>query len=152
MVAMAPSSEDHSTIASNMHFEIRSRLKPPCRALIEAGVRVPGRDDAYYQADLAVTCAPSQRGRHHAAEPILIVEVLSPSTALRDRGLKLDDYRQIPSVREILLVSSQERRVQHWRRDGARWVVEDLIGDGEVRLESVRPPIPLGAICEGSGV
>ena len=60
--------------------------------------------------------------------------------------------RQIPSVREILLVSSEERRVQHWRRDSERWVVEDRIGDAELRLEVVGAPIPLGAIYEGSGV
>ena len=49
-------------------------------------------------------------------------------------------------------MASEERRVQHWRRDGERWVVEDRIGDAELHLEVVDPPIPLGAIYEGSGV
>ena len=152
VVAMAPASEGHAAAVSNLHFELRSRLKPPCRALTEVGVQAPGRDDTHYRADLAVTCAPPQPGRHYVAEPVLIAEVLSPSTAAHDRIRKLDDYRQIPSVREILLVSSEERRVQHWRRDGERWVVEDRIGDAELRLEVVGPPVPLGAIYEGSGV
>ena len=152
VVAMAPPSEAHSAIVMNLGLALGTRLKPPCRALVEVGVQLPDRADAYYQADLAITCAPAQPGRHHVAEPVLIVEVLSPSTAVRDRIRKLDDYRQIPSVREILLVASQERRVQHWRRDGERWVVEDRIGDAELRPEVVDPPIPLGAIYEGSGV
>ena len=152
VVAMAPTTQEHSAIVSNLDFEIRSRLKPPCRALVEAGVQVPGRTDAHYEADLVVTCTPLSRGLRHTAEPVLIAEVLSPSTAVRDRGLKLDDYRRIPSVREILLVSSEERRVQHWRRDGERWVVEDRIGDAELRLETVAAPIPLAAIYEGSGI
>jgi hypothetical protein len=58
-----------------------------------------------------------------------------------------------PRSREILLVASEERRVQHWRRDGTRWVVDDLIGDADLRLVTVSDhPIPLEAIYAGSGV
>ena len=53
---------------------------------------------------------------------------------------------------EILLVASEERRVQHWRRDGNRWTVDDLIGDADLRLVTVPDPIPLAAIYAGSGV
>jgi hypothetical protein len=42
--------------------------------------------------------------------------------------------------------------VQHWRRDGPRWIVEDLIGDADLRLTAVADPIPLAAIYEGSGI
>jgi Uma2 family endonuclease len=78
------------------------------------GVSLPDQDDSFYQFDLAVTCAPADPARRYVAEPELIVEVLSPSTALHDRGRKLDHYRQLPSLKEILLVASEERRVQHW--------------------------------------
>jgi Uma2 family endonuclease len=67
------------------------------------------RDDSFYQFDLAVTCAPADPGRRYIAEPELIIEVLSPSTELHDRGRRLDDYRQLPSLREVLLVASEER-------------------------------------------
>lgn len=152
VVAMAPPSEAHAAIMVNLGAELRSRLKPPCRVLGEAGVRLPDRDDTYYQVDLAVTCAPPERGRHHVADPVLLVEVLSPSTAVHDRGRKVEDYSRLPSVKEILLVSSEERRVRYWRRDGRRWIVEDLIGEAELRLETVPDPIPLATIYEGSGV
>ena len=49
------------------------------------------------------------------------------------------------------MVASEERRVQHWRRDGARWTVDDLMGDADLRLATVPDPIPLAAIYEGSG-
>ena len=151
IVAMAPPSEAHATIVINLGAELRSRLRPPCRVLGEAGVLLTDRNDTYYQADLAVTCAPPDRGRHHVPEPVLLVEVLSPSTEVHDRGRKVEDYSQLPSVNEILLVSSEERRVRYWRRDGARWIVEDLIGEAELRLEAVAEPIPLAVIYEGSG-
>jgi Uma2 family endonuclease len=152
IVAMAPPTEAHAAIVMNLGTAIRNQLRPPCRVLGEFGVRLEGRDDMYYQFDLAVTCAPADAGRRYVADAILIVEVLSPSIQLHDRGRKLDDYRQLPSVKEILLVASEQRRVQHWRRDGPRWIVEDLIGDADLRLAAVADPIPLAAIYEGSGV
>jgi Uma2 family endonuclease len=82
----------------------------------------------------------------------LIVEVLSPSTAVHDRGRKVEDYSRLPSVEEILLVSSEERRVRYWRRDGRRWIVEDLIGEAELRLATIPEAISLTAIYVGSGV
>ena len=139
---MAPPSEAHATIVPNLAMAIRHQLRPPYRLLGEFGVRLEGRDDSFYQCDLAVTCAPADAGRRYVAEPILIAEVLSPSTQLHDRGRKLDDYRQLPSVQEILLVASEQRRVQHWRRDGPRWIVEDLIGDAELRLAAAPDPDP----------
>jgi Uma2 family endonuclease len=152
IVAMAPPSEAHAAIVINLGAELRSRLRPPCRVLAELGVRLPDREDSFYQFDLAVTCAPADPARRYVAEPELIVEVLSPSTALHDRGRKLDHYRQLASLTEILLVASEERRVQHWRRDSTHWVVDDLIGDADLQLAIALPPIPLAAIYEGSGV
>jgi Uma2 family endonuclease len=152
IVGMAPPSEAHAAIVSNLTIRIGAQLRPPCRTLNEFGVRLEGRDDTFYRCDLAVTCAPADAGRRYVAEPILIVEVLSPSTQLHDRGRKLDDYRQLPSVKEVLLVASEQRRVQHWRRDGPRWIVEDLIGDADLHLAAVPDPIPFAAIYEGSGI
>jgi Uma2 family endonuclease len=152
VVAMAPPSEAHATIVINLAIRIGNQLRPPCRVLGEFGVRLPDRDDSFYQFALAVTCAPADAARRYIAEPELILEVLSPSTALHDRGRKLDHYRQLASVKEILLVASEERRIQHWRRDGSHWVVDDLIGHADLQLTIVPDPIPLAAIYEGSGL
>jgi Uma2 family endonuclease len=151
IAAMAPPSEAHGTIVVNLGAELRRRLRSPCRVLAEAGIRLHDQNDTYYQVDLAVTCAPPERSRHHVVDPILLVEVLSPSTAVHDRGRKVEDYSRLPAVKEILLVSSEERRIRYWRRDGSRWIVEDLIGEAELRLEAVPDPIPLAAIYDGSG-
>lgn len=72
--------------------------------------------------------------------------MLSPSTEDHDRGRKVADYREIPSLQEILVVASQQRRVELWRREGDHWRVEDLIGEASVRLESCDVSIPLTAI------
>ena len=67
-----------------------------------------------------------------------MIEVLSPSTVEHDRGRKAYDYRRIPSVQEIVLVASEQRHVEIWRRRGAKWEVEDLIGDAALELETHR--------------
>ena len=79
-------------------------------------------------------------------EPVLVVEVLSPSTSQVDRWRKVADYRTLPSVREILVVFSDERRVEVQRRTSDGWRVEDLIGQTEISLACCDGPIPLDAI------
>jgi Uma2 family endonuclease len=152
IAAMAPPSETHATIVMNLGTAIRNQLRPPCRVLGEFGVRLEGRDDTSYRFDLTVTWAPAEAARRYIADPVLIVEVLSPSTRLHDRGRKRDDYRQLPSVQEIMLVAREQRRVQHSRREGPRWIVEDRIGDVDLRLAAVPDPIPLASVYEGSGI
>ncbi|MGH6919960.1 MAG: Uma2 family endonuclease [Geminicoccaceae bacterium] len=145
-VMMAPAIEAHGELAARLALEIGIRLKRPCRVISEAGITVPDRSDTYYLADLAVTCAPREPGRRIVAEPVLIVEVLSPSTAQVDRWRKVADYRTLPSVQEILIVFPDERRVEVQRRTPEGWGVEDLIGQASVRLRVCDRPIPLDTL------
>jgi Uma2 family endonuclease len=146
LLMMAPATEAHGELAAALAIQIGPRLKRPCRAISEAGITVPDRSDTYYVADLAVTCAPREPGRRIVAEPVLIVEVLSPSTELIDRLRKLADYRTLPSVREILVVFPDERRVEVQRRTAEGWQVEDLIGKAEVHISCCDGPIRLEAV------
>jgi len=116
---------------------------------VEAGIVTPGRPDTYLQADLAVSCRPLDQQDRDVVDPVLVVEVESPGTARHDRGVKVDRDRELPSVQEILLVASEERRVQLWRRQGERWSVEDVIGDATLRLETLALEIPLADLYAG---
>jgi Uma2 family endonuclease len=78
----------------------------------EAGVVPPDRADTWYQADLVVTCTPLSPGARWLPEPALIAEALSASTSMCGFKAKLPDYQRMPSVGEILLISSEERRVE----------------------------------------
>jgi Uma2 family endonuclease len=145
-VMMAPAVEAHGELAAALAIQIGTRLKRPCRVISEAGITVEGRSDTYYVADLAVTCVPREPGRRMVAEPVLIVEVLSPSTELIDRLRKLADYRTLPSVREILIAFPDERQVEVQRRAAEGWRVEDLIGQASIELSACDGPIPLEAL------
>jgi Uma2 family endonuclease len=146
LLMMAPATEAHGELVLSLGAEIRNRLRPPCRAISEAGITVHDRSDTYYLADLAVTCVPRESGRRMLAEPVLIVEVLSPSTSQVDRWRKVADYRTLPSVQEILIVFHDERRVEVQRRMADGWRVEDLIGQASIRLGVCDAPIPLDAL------
>jgi Uma2 family endonuclease len=129
VVAMAPPSPRPSVLAGRLARLIGAGLRPPCEVFIEAGIVTPDRPDTHLQADLAVSCRPPGQQERAVAEPSLVVEVVSLSTLHHDRGVKVDRYRELGSVQEILLVASDERRVQLWRRERGRWSVEDVIGD-----------------------
>lgn len=145
-VMMAPTLEAHGELAAALSVEIGSRVKPTCRVISQAGIVIPERADTYYVADLAVTCAPRAPGRRMVDQPVLIVEVLSPSTGQVDRWRKVADYRTLPSVEEILVVFSDERRVEVQRRTPDGWRVEDLIGQAEIELSCCDSPIALEAV------
>jgi len=151
-VAMAPVAPSHSVIVINFGHELKSRLKAPCYAGSEAGVERPGRDDTFYEADIVVSCTPFTPGMAALPNPVVVIEVLSPSTLEHDRGRKAYDYRRIPSVQEIVLVASEQRHVEIWRRRGAKWEVEDLIVDAALELEALGITVPFAALYADSGV
>jgi Uma2 family endonuclease len=148
-VMAPPSIEAHGTIIANLARHVGNHLKPPCRMVVGAGVVPVDRADTWYHADLVVTCTPAERGLRMVREPRLVVEVLSPSTAAHDRGLKLADYRRIASVEQILMVASEDRHVEAWRRIADGWTVHDLIGEATLALAVTGRPLPLAEIYEG---
>jgi Uma2 family endonuclease len=152
VLAMAPASPNHSIIASKLVGALENGLKRACYVGVEAGAVRPDRDDTFYEAEIVVSCTPLTPGMTVIPEPVVIVEVLSPSTVEHDRGRKTYDYARIDSVREILLVSSEQRHVVIWRRRGAKWEVENLIGDAGLELEAVGVTVPMAAIYADSGV
>lgn len=147
VVSMSPPSQAHGTIVGNIATLVGPvlRAKPPCRMLTEAGIISPTRDDTLYQADLVVTCRPHGAGEQTVGGPLVIVEVLSPSTEGHDRKVKLGDYRELDSVQEILLVDQDRMFCEiHRRLDEERWIVELLLTpDSTLRLESIAVEVSL---------
>jgi Uma2 family endonuclease len=129
-VAMAPPAPPHGFLAARLCARIEGALRSrrPCMVQIEAGIARPDRDDTCYVADLAVTCQPPRSGDQLISDPVLIVEVLSPTTGLHDLHTKVADYRRIPSVEEILLIDSTSVFAEVLRREGDRWITEIVRG------------------------
>ena len=151
-VAMAPAAPSHSVIVANVTYELKSKLQRLCYVGSEAGIERPDRDDTFYEADVVVSCTPVAAGLAAIPDPVVVIEVLSPSTLEHDRGRKAYDYRRISSVQEIVLMASEQRHIEVWRRRGAKWEVEDLIGDATLELEAVGVGIPFAATYADSGI
>jgi len=150
--AMAPPAPRHGQLAVALGGEIRSALRsrPPCGAYSEAGIPRPDRDDTCYVADLAVTCEPAQPDDRLIRKPILIVEILSPSTTAFDRQTKVPDYRRIASVEEILLIDSESVFAELLRREGDHWITEIVQGPAAIlSLNSIPLAIPMAELYEG---
>lgn len=126
-VAMNPPGGPHRTIAANATAFLSNALRhrPPYRPEQQAGIAIDER--RWRQADVAVTCAPPAFGP--IVDPLLIVEVLSPSNRRSDLLDKLREYKGLPSVEEIWLIDSERRWVEVWQRDADRaWVGRDHVG------------------------
>jgi Uma2 family endonuclease len=83
-------------------------------------------------------------------DPILLVEVLSPSTERHDRRIKVPAYQRIASVQEILLIDSESRYAELHRRQGDQWIIQLVVGDvGVISLASVSSEISMSELYEG---
>ena len=129
-VAMAPPAEAHRILAGRLVSCIDAALagRRPCNAQIEPGVVRPDRADSYYVPDIAVTCEPNESGPQAVVDPILIVEILSPSTERTDRRLKLPAYQTVESVREIMLIDADSHHGELYRRENDRWPIQLVRG------------------------
>ena len=150
--AMAPPAPPHGRLATALGGEIRAALRSRlhCGVYGEAGIVRPDRNDTCYVADLAVTCDPPGPDDRLIRNPVLIVEILSPSTSAFDRQSTVADYRQIASVQEILLIDSQTVFAEILRRDGEHWITEIVQGPAAtLALNSVPLAIPMAELYEG---
>jgi Uma2 family endonuclease len=151
-VAMAPPAPPHGFLAARLCARIEGALRSrrPCMVQIEAGIARPDRDDTCYVADLAVTCQPPRSGDQLISDPLLVVEVLSPTTGLHDRQTKVSDYRRISSVQEILLIDSTSIFAEVLRREGDRWITEIVRGpQATLSLASIGLTAAMADLYEG---
>jgi Uma2 family endonuclease len=88
----------------------------------------------------------------YARFPVLLVEVLSPSTHATDRGAKFDEYRTIESLCEYVLVDARKRWAQTTRRSGSDWIVSLPLRDGALRFESVGLDLRFDDLYAGTGL
>jgi len=151
-VAMAPATRRHSLLAARLVGRLTAALadRPPCNVFAEAGIRSTASRRTFFVADIAVSCADAPDDSQELEQPVLIVEVLSPSTAGTDRRRKLFDYRQLPSVQEILLIDAAGVYCEVHRRTDPVWLTDILRDpDARLRLESVGLDLSLGDLYAG---
>jgi Uma2 family endonuclease len=150
VIAMAGASPRHNLVAMNLGGALRG-LVADTQSIVFGGnqrVRVASTG-AYVYPDVTLVRSTPQwadEDRASLVDPLLIIEVLSPTTEARDRGTKLAHYRTMPSVQEIVLVSSNQQALELYRRlESGRWLLRDVV-TGELDLASIDRRVPLAEI------
>ncbi len=147
--AMSPASNTHGTIQATLAREIGMHLKAPgskCKVLTEPAIETRIRAKVNLRIpDLGVNCTPDREGQIALPEPILLIEILSPSNQ-KDTWDNVWAYTTIPSVREIVIVQSTriEALVLRRQADGAWPADPDTIDAGaELVFASIDLNLPL---------
>ena len=145
----------HGRLCSNVHFRLRQRLSGGRCQVFTSEMPVKTHTLLPYRyPDITVVCGDllveKMRGIDALVNPVLIVEVLSPTSEERDHQDKFTAYQAIPSFSEYLLVAQDAPHVTHYtRQQDGKWTREDLTGIAAVlTLSSLDCTLALNEIYE----
>jgi Uma2 family endonuclease len=144
---MTGGSAAHVTIAMNLAFALRQALRGTGCRPFGSDMKVIANHTVRYP-DISVTCRPVGDRDDHLSDPILIIEVISPSTEREDRGRKKFDYFATSSIRQYAIIEQDERLIDLYTRTGDRWTDEIIEGNSVLNLSSIGVEVTLDAIYE----
>jgi Uma2 family endonuclease len=147
-VAMTGGSAAHSTIQVNLMGLLFNKLRGHrCRVHgSELKILVAGRSR---YPDAFIVCSPVSSDALVVQNPIVVFEILSPSTSYRDRFEKNWEYRDTPSIQRYVILEQSRPAAMVFSRDGADWVGHVLPGDVDLVLPEVGITLPLAELYEG---
>ena len=162
IIVMSGVSRAHNLITGNIFGELRAQLRGSGCETYMSDMRVSTpRTSSYFYPDVAVVCEEPRFEDEvfdTLLNPIILVEVLSPSTEAYDRGEKFTHYRQLASLQEYVLVAQDKVLVEHYRRQekqsttpitGKDWIFTDFQELEEILpLISIQCELPLQEIYE----
>ncbi len=148
-VAITGGTYGHSTIQGNLATALGGRLRGKrCRfhgshlkfQVAEGHVRYP---------DGMVLCSPIDRTATVVYDPVVVFEVLSPSTARDDRIVKAREYQATPSVQRYVMLEQDGVSATVYARSGETWTHEILIADSILSLPEIDVELPLAELYDG---
>ncbi len=126
IIAMSGASNAHNLITGDVFAALHSQLKGGECLVYMGDMRVKtGPTTSYFYPDITVVCGKPRFADYTfdtLLNPIVVIEVLSPSTEVYDRGEKFARYQQLASLQEYILVSQDQVRVQHYLRRERQWL------------------------------
>ena len=156
ILAMTNPNDDHGQIAMTLGAALRAAADAQgCRVNI-GGIRVQAADDGEGTnktiPDIAVRCG-ARLGRNWITDPVMVVEILSPSTMDYDRGAKLAFYKSLPTLADIVIVYQDQLRVEHYSRITDGWTMAALTqGNNELVLTGLTFALPLRLLYAGTAL
>jgi Uma2 family endonuclease len=150
-VAMSPEQIEHVRLKSRVWAALDRAVREgglDCEALAD-GVTIEVDADTDYEPDAVVNCGPRLLPDATAAtHPVIVVEVLSPSTQSVDSSEKLADYFRVPTIQHYLIVRARKQEIiHHWR--AGQEIISRMVNIGSIRLD---PPGIVLDVAEVYGV
>ena len=138
IVDMAPERAAHARIKLRIVRRLAEAVEAgnlPCEAFTD-GMAVAVDETTVYEPDAMLRCgAPLSPDAAKVTDPLLVVEVISPSSRARDAGAKLEDYFRLASLRHYLIVKTENRTIIHHRRGDDGAIATRLVRNGAVTLD-----------------
>lgn len=156
--SMAGASPRHNKIFSNLFGKLAHRLTgKPCQPYgSDMRIHIP-ENTLFTYPDISIICGdivPSEKDKSTVIQPVVLIEILSPSTKDYDRGGKFKFYRDIPTLKEYILIDSESINMESFRINTAlHWELEETRDLSEIlRIPSVDIAIPLTEIYAGTKI
>ena len=147
-VAMTGVSIAHSTIHGNLSFALHSRLRgSACRAH-GSDLKVEVGSDSVRYPDMLVTCTPQPGTDRIAAEPVVVIEILSPSTSRTDRIVKAREYGATPSIQRYVILEQSAQAATVFTRMHGVWASIVLEGDVALDMPEIGISVPLAELYQ----
>jgi len=152
--AVAGAKRNHNLICTNIVGNYRHALKANGCEIYQSDMRVRVKEArAYRYPDVVIVCGDpvfTDENEDTLLNPTVLIEVLSPSTAADDRGVKSWEYRQLASLQDYLLIWPDDVRAEHYQRQGAGWMLLEVVGlDASIRLESAGITLDFARVYDG---
>ncbi|MCY7333662.1 MAG: Uma2 family endonuclease [Pseudanabaena sp. CAN_BIN31] len=158
IIAMTGGTIPHSQIPLNLGALLLAHLRGKrCKVTI-SDAKVSIRSGKYYYPDVVVSCDDRDRfARDFLQHPVLIAEVLSPTTEARDRGIKQQNYMLLDTLQTYILITPDRPRIEIYQRCGDRaWEYQSIAiaqitfdqDDPLVHITSIDLKFPLSALYE----
>ena len=143
---------NHSRLKLNVFRSLDPQLIGKGCEILNTDVRVSIGASRYVYPDLSVVCGQLQARNNDTTllNPIMMIEVTSPSSALYDRLDKRDFYTAVPSMQAYLVIDQASVYVESYMRDGQRWLRDEFDSlDDVIEIEALGCRLPLSAIYRG---
>ena len=144
-VAMTGGTLGHRRIAYSLTVALNAALAAGTCEALDGDVKIIVADRVRYP-DVVVTCTPAADREDIVPEPIVVVEVTSPSTARTDRQQKVDEYRRTPSIQHYLILEQDHVGGVLFTRDGLEWREQSIAGAATILFASLNVEIPLSEV------
>lgn len=147
-VAMTGGTSSHSAIERNLIIALGTRLRGRTCQAYTSNLAISVAGSIRYP-DAFVVCRPVDRATRLIEDPVVVFEVLSPSTTLNDTIIKNREYRDTPSIRRYVMLAQDLPAATVFERAGDDWIGHLLVDDAVLAMPEIGITIPLVELYEG---